>query len=386
MNYHFSCKVDKKILILLFGASIYLPLFTGIFQEDQLSSIIEKRKLAVLPAIPKSAKTINEFPKEFNSYYSDHFGLREQLTSLYFSFIYKIGALNSIGDVTFGKDGWMFLGNIKPVTQHYNDPIGDAINKNLFSEQQLKDFALSIMAIKNWLKKRGIEYIYVIAPNKHTIYFEKLPTYIKKQNEQSATDQLVAYLEQHTDINVVDLRPALFKEKKNHQVFFKTDSHWNFHGANAAQFEIMKKVSSLFPKRIEPTFLEDTQFHIKTRSNGDLASLTKAGIMTEELALPVFKPGCKLIREPPINKASAIDTFLCQKKGLTTVIFKDSFFNYLQTYIARYFHRSVYIPGRIKYSLLQQYVDSEKPDIIIEELVEREFPYLPTNKFIRDLH
>jgi hypothetical protein len=385
MNSHFVYKADKIILMILFGLAIFIPLLMGIFQEDQLSSSIEKRTLATLPAIPNSAKAINEFPKAFNLYYSDHFGLREQFTSIYFSLNYKLGLQNAVGDVTFGQDGWMFLGNIKLETHNYSDPMGDTINKNLFSEHQLKDFAQSIMAIKNWLKNKGIEYIYVIAPNKHTIYFDKMPKYISKQNKQSATDQLTAYLQKHTDINIVDLRPALFEEKKKHQVFFKTDSHWNFYGANAAQFEIMKKVEPLFPKKIKPIYLKNDQFHIKTKSNGDLAKLAKTGIIVEELALPVFKPGCDLIKAPPRIKGSVIDTFLCQTQGLNAVIFKDSFFNYLQTYIARYFHRSIYIPGRINYDLLQHYINLEKPDIVIEELVEREFPYLPSNEFFQNL-
>ena len=105
------------------------------------------------------------------------------------------------------------LGSIKPGYDRYDDPIGDAINKNLFTKEELNDFARSLTKIDDWLKNRGIEYLYIIAPNKHTIYFEHLPDYIKKINDKSAMDQLMS-IQKHTNVNVLDLRDCLFDEKK----------------------------------------------------------------------------------------------------------------------------------------------------------------------------
>lgn len=377
-------KTDKTLLLFIFGLAIFTPLFVGVFQQDQLSSIIEQRELATFPAMPDSIKAIKQFPVAFNAYYSDHFGLREQFTAAYFSLVHKLGTEYSIGDVTFAEDGWMFLGNIKPVPQVYEDPMGDVINKNLFSEKQLKDFAASITAIKNWLKNRSIEYIYVIAPNKHTIYFEKLPKYIVKQNEKSATDQLVAYLKAHTDVIVVDLRQALLAEKKNHQVYFKTDTHWTFYGSNAAQFEIMKQIEMFFPEQIKPEFLNDQRFLIQSKNDGDLAKYAKTGIIVEKLAIPVFNTttGCSLVKEPPDAIGAMPHTFICAKQKLNAVIFRDSFFNYLQSYIARHFLRSTYINEKINLPSLQKYVEQEKPDIVIEQVLERSFPYQPSKEFL----
>lgn len=376
---------DKMAVVFIFGLVIYIPFFLGLLQKDQISSAIEQRNLTKIPALPSSKNSIKNYPEAFNLYYADHFGLREQMTALYFSIMHSLGAQNSISNVTFGQDGWMFLGNIKPGSEKYMDPMGDAINKNLFSNQQLKEFADSIMAIKNWLKKKGIKYIYVIAPNKHTIYFDKMPKYISKQNKYSATDQLVAYLKEHTDVIVVDLRQALVEEKKKHQVYFKSDTHWTFYGANAAQFEMMKKVELLFPGQIKPKVLNDEQFVFQSKTDGDLTKYAKAGVVVEELALPVFdeKIGCQLVKENPGHSGVTPHTFLCANKTLNTVIFRDSFFNYLQTYIARYFRRSTYIMGKINYQALEKYVVQENPDIVIEEVVEREFPYLPTDEFVK---
>lgn len=370
-------KIDKIILALIFGLVIYIPLFVGLVEKDKISSGTEKRNLAILPSSPESIKDFIEYPATFNQYYSDHFGLREKLTKAYFRLTHKLGAKSSIDDVTIGQGGWLFLGSIKPGYMGHGDPIGDAINVNLFSEKELMDFAASITTIRNWLSNRGIEYIYVIAPNKHTIYFDKLPKYISKKNSESATDQLVKYLQENTDIIVIDLRQALLEEKKKHPVYFKSDTHWNHYGANVAQFEITRKIKTLFPEQISPSLLNDKQFEILPKMNGDLAGFAKITNIIEDDPQPVFEKECQPVNETPNAKETGPFTMTCDTQALNAVIFRDSFFTALQPYFSRKFHRSTYIWKRMNYDSLVKYVELEKPDIVIDEVVERALPYMP---------
>ena len=378
MNERILYKFDKIILILIFGLAIYIPLFVGVIQEDKISSGVEKRNLTKFPSVPESIAEFSEYSQVVNLYYSDHFGLREVLTKAYFKLINKLGDQSSVDDVTFGQDGWLFLGSIKPGYQRYSDPMGDAINVNLFSEKELENFARSIMTIKNWLSNKGIEYIYVIAPNKHTIYFDKLPKYISKQNSKSATDQLVKYLQEYTDVMVVDLRQVLLEEKKNHQVYFKSDTHWNHYGANVAQFEIMNKIKTFFPEQISPSLLSDNQFKILPKRGGDLAGFAKITNINEDNPQPVFEEGYSPVNETPNTKAKETHTMVCETQELNAVIFRDSFFSVLQPYFSRQFHRSTYIWEKINYNSLIKYVERENPDIVIDEVIERSLPYIPS--------
>lgn len=383
MNKRTLYNFGNVLLTFIFCLFIYAPFFIGIIQEDKLTSAVEKRNLAKFPLLPESLKAFSEYPDEFNKYYSDHFGFREVLTTEYFKLVNKLSTRTSVDDVTIGQDGWLFLGSIKKGYRGYNDPIGDAININLFTENELKDFAESIVSIKNWLGKKGIEYVYVIAPNKHTIYFEKLPEYVSKQNDKSSTDQLVEYLREHTDVEVVDLRQALLDEKKKHQVYFKTDTHWNHYGANVAQFEIMKRVHSLFPEHIVPFLLNDNQFRILSAEGGDLARFAKIENIKEDKPQPVFETGCKPVNENPNLKDRDTHTMVCESQKLNVVIFRDSFFTALQPYISRHFHRSTYIWKQLNYTLLTKYVEQESPDIVIDEVIERSFPYIPSSALFK---
>ena len=383
MNARTLYKVDKIILIFIFGLLIYMPFVVGVIQQDKKISRVEKRNLAKFPSLPESLKAFSEYPKAFNIYYSDHFGFRDVLTKLYFKIVNKLGSQSSIDDVTMGQDGWMFLGSIKPGYKKFGDPIGDAININLFTNKELEDFASSIVTIKNWLGNKGIKYVYVIAPNKHTIYFDKLPKYITKKNIKSATDQLVEYLQEHTDVAVVDLRPALLQERKKHQVYYKSDTHWNHYGANVAQFEIMNKIKDLLHEKVSPTLLTDNQFKILSSDGGDLARYAKIENIIEASPQPVFEAGCDPVNETPDSKTY---TMVCETQELNAVIFRDSFFNALQPYISRKFRRSTYISELMNYNSLHKYIAQENPDIVIDEVIERFFPYIPPSALFNNVH
>ena len=281
--------IDKMLLVLVFALVIYGPCFTGMIQKDMLASVVEKRHLAKRPAFPSSLTAINRYPEAFDAYYSDHFGYREVMTKTYFKLANTLGGPSSFDDVTIGKDDWLFFGSIKPDRLRKHGPYGDAMNLNLYTPAELEAFASTLLALKDWLKSKGIEYIYTIAPNKHSIYFERMPDFITKVNEESATDQLINYLRSKTDVTVVDLRPALLKEKQLRQVFFKYDSHWNHYGANAVQFEILNAVKGLFPDSVFPARLAEDQFEILEVDGGDLVGFVNLDGVREEKPVPVLE-------------------------------------------------------------------------------------------------
>ncbi|MCK4704537.1 MAG: hypothetical protein KAT90_03570 [Gammaproteobacteria bacterium] len=379
-------KTDSVILITVFCFLIATPLIVSIIEEDLPVSGIEKRNLTAFPSFPISTEQLIKYPKDFNLYYSDHFGYREKLTKNYFKLVNKLGDQSSVDDVTVGLDGWLFLGSVKPGYSNYGDPFGDAINANLFRETELQRFASSLTATKNWLKNKGIEYIYVIAPNKHTIYFDKMPSFISKKNNYSATDQLVSYINKHTDVTIVDLRPVLFDAKKNQQLYFKNDTHWNHYGANIAQFEIMKHINTLLPGKITPSLLSNNEFTAQQINKGDLTAMAKINGQEEVYPTPIFNEKCLLKSDPQSISEIEKHTMTCNTESLNAVIFRDSFFSALHPYFARKFNRSTYTTDKLSYDKLVKYIDKEKPDIVIEEVVERELPYVPSGKgFIADM-
>jgi len=380
--------INHFIITLIFISAIVIPFSIGIIEEDKTVSLIEKRELFQLPAKPQTIKAIKKFPQSFDNYYSDHFGLRNWFTKYYKLIKYYMGDSAS-KNVIIGKDGWLFLNSIKKngrIYDEYGDPVGDARNANLYSQQDLKKFAQYVVALNAWLNERGIKYMLVIAPNKHSIYFEQLPDYITKINDKSATDQLFEYLKKYTDIPVVDLRAALIKEKDKALLYYKTGTHWTFMGGNIAQYEIMLEIEKLFPNQIQP---EMTKLKNKGQKARDLVRMIGIhSFLKEPNPKPVFsKQACKPTRFPAGAMGRTTHTLICENQKLNAVIFRDSFFDVLEPYFSRKFKRSTYIWEKLNYPSLKKYVALEKPDIVIEEWVERVLPYVPdANQFMGALN
>jgi hypothetical protein len=366
-------KLNSIIVTFLFSIAISIPLFIGIVEDDKDVSSTENRKLSTLPKTGWNPNDIEKFPKLFDAYYSDHFGFREWLTKYYKLIKFSIGDSPS-NDVTLGKDGWLFLGSIKKGYNRYEDPFGDARNANLYSNDELKSFAIYMVSLKAWLNDNGIEYVFVIAPNKHTIYFDKLPDYISKVNAQSSTDQLVEYLKANTTVPVVDLRKKLIENKKQHQLYYKTDTHWNHYAANIAQYEIMLEIEKLYPELINPEI-----FNLKegVRCGGDLSNFIGVGDFIELDPQPIFENSCEPIKHPVDAKGRETHSFLCEEQKLNALIFRDSFFTALQPYFTRKFKKSTYIWQKLNYPSLKKHLETENYDIVIEAWVERSLPIVP---------
>ncbi|MEJ2619120.1 MAG: hypothetical protein P8163_02415 [Candidatus Thiodiazotropha sp.] len=374
MNKRTLYKLNAYTVSLLFLALIFTALMVSVIEEDASVSKAEKRRLSGFPPLELRVGSIKKFPGRFDDYFSDHFGGREWLSSTYRKLKYALGDSPS-KDVTLGKDGWLFLGSIKKGYTHYGDPIGDIRNVNLYSEDGLRKLATYMMAMKQWLHKQGIEYLFVLAPNKHTIYTEKLPDYITKVNQRSSADQLVEYLKNHTDIKVVDLRQPLLDKKEEHLLYKRTGTHWNHYAVNIAQYEIMQAVQQFYPKAVNPRIFE-LKDQVK-HSGGDLASMIGNREFQELAPIPIFKNTCRPVKKPKHAKETETFTVTCEGKKLSLMIFRDSFFNDIKQYFSRQINRTTYIWGKLDFAILKQHLERQKTDLVIEEMVERKLPYIP---------
>ena len=355
------------LLLFLFG-----PLALAILQTDQLVSLSENRSLSVLPSLPESHLETETYPARFNEYYNDHFGLREELSSFYKELKYALGDTPS-QEVIVGKDGWLFLGKRK--AKIYLDPMGFARNDRQFTLYQLKVLARFYSELAEKLRKQGSAYLLVITPSKSSIYFEQLPDYFQKVRPDSATDQFVSYLRQHTDIDILDLREALLREKQKRQVFFKADTHWNQYGANVAQFEIMQVLAKWFPGKITAELFpleEDVKI------GGDLGNMTGVQVLRDTrdiLPSPIFAGAC----EPEIRKVREagkprVQHTRCAGGELALVVSRDSFFTALEPYFARTFREAVFVWDKSNSPTVDKYLQKH-PDVFIEIWAERNLDY-----------
>lgn len=174
---------------------------------------------------------------------------------------YKI-SLNK-KQVIVGKDDFLFLGN------NSNKVIDKTQGKYAYTFDEINTWTDKLKNIQTWYEDKGIRFAIIIAPNKHTVYRDKLPDWIHTNNKTITDDILKLSLEK--SINILDLRNIL-KEQKNTQLYYITDTHWNRKAASIGYDETIKYVNHIYGlKYIIPKY----DLSINHRESGDLAGLLK---------------------------------------------------------------------------------------------------------------
>lgn len=380
MNNLFLRKYRRALVIFLFVISITFPMITTILNSTGGSvNITENRILAKLPDLNLTKDGIKKFPNDFTNYFNDNFGSRDILIkshALIKTFIFKE---SPVKDAILGKNGWLYLGT--------ENIIGDYRHSNPLSDAELNQWKIALEAKKKWLTDRGISYLFVVAPDKHSVYPEFMPDRFNIVNAESPIDQLIKYLKDHSSVEILDLRPALLLAKVKKPTYYKTDTHWNDFGAAVAYFEILKLLS------------KDNKF-IKLKSENDYVMSEKqivgqdvANMMgireyfydveiklhpKEKCAKPVYvklNPEFKWPSYSPDRKAYS---FECKKENLNAVVFQDSFGTALSEFIPESFKEVTFIWDYPNYSVLEAAVNQFKPNVVIEERVERHIkPMIP---------
>ena len=109
-------------------------------------------------------------------------------------------------------------------------------------------------SVRDWLERRGVGFYIVIAPDKNTIFPEKLPDYPRRPGGTTRFDQLVERL-QRSNLEFVDPRSALLAAKaKDETVYIESDTHWTERGALIAYSLLMERIKKRFPN-IDPLTL-----------------------------------------------------------------------------------------------------------------------------------
>ena len=208
-------------IVAVFVAAISLPAAANLAGIDGADPAAENREPAEWPRVGSASSTV-AYATAFGRWFEDHFGFRATLVRWYGETrLFWLGVSPS-PMVVKGRDGWLF----------YADDGGmeDCTNETTLSAAELEDWRDALVATRDWLRARGIAYVFTIAPDKHAIYSEELPPSLRRIHAASRADQVHAMLAGRTDIADVDVRPALFEAKRRERIYFQTDTHWNDRG------------------------------------------------------------------------------------------------------------------------------------------------------------
>jgi len=356
------------VLAFVFVVALLLTGLAALKTPAQPALEFENRMVTPWPPPKWNAAFTTSFERAFG----DRFGARNTLLQAHHLALLYGFDVSPATNVLLGRDDWLyFLGEDgRSLDRHYRGmlPISDAEIAAVVTELRRR---------QKFLAALGIAYVVTIVPEKYTIYPEHLPSWIVRTDRPTPLERLTAAISADGNVRFVDLRAPLLTAKLSRRVYYMTDSHWNMQGAAVAYRAIMQEIESVLPSGrllmiaspALPPYIAGVDMY-----SGDLARFVGLPPRYREADLA---PLSKVLANPSARCGKRIDAgtdegfeiYACDRPSLPrAVMYRDSMAIPLIPLLSENFRRIVYVSAR---RLDPALILREKPDVVIEEMVER---------------
>jgi alginate O-acetyltransferase complex protein AlgJ len=334
----------------------------------------------------------SNFTLDVTNYINDNFPCRPYFI-IFYHYITNYLLHADSKQVLYGKNNELFY--------IVDNTIDDFCGADRLSISQLRQWKINLENKYNYLKSINIIYLFVIAPNKASIYSEYLPDYIQNSKGITKADQLIEYMKKsNSDVPILDLRSDFINNKNHGTLYLKNDSHWNGFGQILAFNSIINRLkkynfnydSSFASQHFNVTLgmLKPVNTINNTYYNGDLVDQLAINFIfpkSKDYVLTVYSVKGLTIYNRKDLSSSIFSTYPQFKLPITTdysggkdrvVMFCDSFMRvgglsnmnnyYPYSLVFSHFTSFWCIPD---INLIKYFVNTDKPNIIIEEQSER---------------
>jgi alginate O-acetyltransferase complex protein AlgJ len=358
-----------SLVLVLFIAAPLLGAWTGLAPSPESG---EFRTLARRPELKPTRASVNAFPAAYERYYNDHFGFRQALVRAHSRMKYRLFNESPLATVIKGREGWLFFAGPE-FAPSPSRPLDDFRRARPLTRREVTLWAHVREQRRAWLAARGIRYLLVLAPNKSTIYPDHMPAHIRRLEGVTPFDQVMAQVRAHTKVDVIDVRPVLLAQRARRLQYLKTDTHWNAWGAFLGYQAVAGRLAAWFPE-IAPFTEDQFSFCPVAGPSGDLARMIGLPDDLQDEAMtsdPHFSMAHRVLagdsRMLPSNTALVTET---GKSALpAALVFGDSFMHGLRPFLAEHLRRGVFMLGYGQFPARR--IEEERPDVVIEEVVER---------------
>jgi alginate O-acetyltransferase complex protein AlgJ len=367
------------VTIVVFLGLILLPTADHFLKLDHAEPPQENRLPAKWPAF-KGLGQSREFITGVEKYFDDHFGFRNRLVRL--NHHWKGQLFHDPGNSLFvmvGRDGWLYFSGLEAIPR--------CMRTAVFTQQELENWRRLLEMRRDWLRARGGKYLFVVPPDKPTVYPEYLPDWLKPGTGPTKVQQLAAYLKAHSTVEMLDLSQALKEAKKIRVAYQKTDTHWNAFGGFMAYRAVVEALARQIPG-LKPVPVDALGWEpVVTGKGGDLARIMGVADTqweTEAVKPVVLKPLAELqhvydpVRLPQSGMKETWPFFTLNTNASgKAILVRDSFAGSWYPYLGQHFREVIYLwkysNDYPHYEWNRPLVEREKPDVVIDEMLERFF-------------
>ncbi|MDE7323310.1 MAG: hypothetical protein K2N73_11440 [Lachnospiraceae bacterium] len=217
----------KKLTWIYVTAFFILCMIPSVGMLFYKTELAENRSLSEKPQIYTETGVLNaQYFDELQTYISEHFAFRGELVEADSRIKYELFHTPCDDQVVIGKAGWLFFG----------ETLADYAGVTL-TETELDNIAEKLAKVCDYVRSQGKEPLFVIVPNKNSIYGEYMPA----RFGSCAQVRNLTLLQERMDerqVPYVDAYRILLDNKEKDELYLHEDTHWNNTGARLVLNEI----------------------------------------------------------------------------------------------------------------------------------------------------
>ncbi len=267
-------------------------------------------------------------------------------------------------EVIEGSDDWLFLRRYEnlQVLDMQSDLSG-------WSQTHLPTMIAQCACRHEMLAARGVSYVLAVAPEKSSIYPEKLPNEYRLASPTLA--ELLTTACRQAGVETVDLTSALRAAKGAIDLYHRVDSHWTYYGAYVAYRSIIESVQ----KRVDVSVVRPDQIsYLDKEGFGDLGvhmHPERRGFLQQATVSSGLETQIRAYDE----RERAYASYTCEGGRGKAVILRDSFATFMSPYLARSFSESSFVAPPL--GLYEDMIADLAPDVVLHLCSERALLYEP---------
>ncbi len=355
------------VFMLAFFALIIIPIITINLKTNQVSEI-DNRALAEFPKVISELK-----PASLEDYLEDRIGFRDEMITAYQVLCDRIFKKMVHPSYMYGKEGHVFFKD-KSYTNDY---------QHLNLDKKYVEACTSYLEqLDAYCESVGSDFLYVLLPDKKSVYAEYFPGTYNVYGNVSLKDMLIEELKK-TEIQYLFPLEDFLQAKDDVQLYnvVYDAAHWNENGAFLGHSIITEKLKLFYPK------LDSIRKEDYIVSYEQVNSLLVSHFTIDE-KIPKYRS----VNHPWTVSKSIFSYIKCKPDAHSYVVnesipdrpklllFHDSYFNSSAQYYAKNFSEVLMLHSK-NLEDFQYYVSAFKPDIVMLESVER---VLGPNGFLPD--
>lgn len=349
----------------LFLAFLLLPFVTINVEKDQISSVDNEK-------LPEIEGEFWDLPVTLDNYVNKRIGFRKESLDLYQYLNTKLFNYMDHPLYMYGKDGHVFY--------HGETYLSDYQHTNLDPEWA-KGFALTLQHISNITRTYDSELIYMLIPDKKTVYPEYFFPSVNIKGDYSRTDLVIDELSK-TTVNWMYFGDTMINAKNRFLVnnVIYDPVHWNENGAFICYQELYERIRLIHPE-LNPLDIND---YIVDKKIEDAQIISEYKIYDEV-------PRYTLKNDSSINDIKWLkenvefqDETLEHNRyinpnassNLKLLVYHDSYMVDHMKFFTENFSEVTFIrrSNPLDFALYKSYLETLSPDIVILENPERMYP------------